>query len=148
MREAEGELLAPVDDDDSVTPAVEVEDTTTRLVCAVALSVWLEKVVFLGTETVPVLALPADPTPVPRIVVVVMTNELLERRVDKVPFRDERTALTDEADAESGEREVVVDEGTTTTVIVEEAEVDSDAVTVVVEEGVLVAPPVSGNWRE
>ena len=148
MRVAEGELPAPVDDDDSVTPAVDVEDSTTRLVCVVALSVWLEKVVFLGTETVPVLALPADPTAVPRSVVVVMTNGLLERRVDKVPFRDERTALTDEADADNGEREVVVDEGTTTTVMVDEAEVDDATVSVVVEEGVLAAPPVSGNWPE
>ena len=146
---AEGELLAPaVDDDEPVAPAVEVEDTTTRLVSVVALSVWLEKVVFLGTETMPLLALPADPTPVPRTVVVVMAKGLLERRVDNVPFRDERTALTDEADADSGEGEEVVDEGTTTTVIVDEAEVDDAAVTMVVEEGVLAAPPVRGNWPE
>lgn len=69
---AEGELVAPSGDDESVASAVEVEVTTVRLVSVVALSVWLEKVVFLGTDTVPVLA---DPTPVPTTVVVVITRD-------------------------------------------------------------------------
>ena len=79
--------------------------------------------VFLGTGR-PVPPLLAA---VPRVVVM-STADWPERMEERVLFNEESAALTEEAEEDAGEREVVADDGEM--------------------EEVVVAPPVRGNWPE
>ena len=130
----------PVDDADD--PAVDDPPTTIPPVEG-ELSVALDMVVFLEMGT----PVPPAPAAVPTVVVTTIA-ELLESIDERVPLREDRAALTDEAASELIGTGMGTGSGVMPESELEVVELDAAVLETVPVDAAAVAPPVRGNWPE